>query len=141
MLAYYRQVVNQLDFKKSGGAAADFSSEDSQISEAENVQDQDNSSNDDQWDETPRATSEEVDTDNKATDVQVFYFHATRRCETCQAVENVSKEAIKEYRFKKNLSRIESLGMFPTSTLIAINTFQTESIEDYEKCSNIVKKL
>jgi len=26
VLAYYRQVVNQLDFKKSGGAAADFSS-------------------------------------------------------------------------------------------------------------------
>ena len=25
VLAYYRQVVNQLDFKKSGGAAADFS--------------------------------------------------------------------------------------------------------------------
>jgi hypothetical protein len=25
VLAYYRQVVNQLDFKKSGGSAAEFS--------------------------------------------------------------------------------------------------------------------
>lgn len=41
--------------------------------------------------------AEKLDADNKATDVQVFYFHATRRCETCQAVETVSKEAIKEY--------------------------------------------
>ncbi|QZE15729.1 nitrophenyl compound nitroreductase subunit ArsF family protein [Halosquirtibacter laminarini] len=27
--------------------------------------------------------------------VKVYYFHATRRCATCQAVEKVSKEAIK----------------------------------------------
>lgn len=29
--------------------------------------------------------------------VKAYYFHATRRCATCQAVESVSKEAIKEY--------------------------------------------
>ncbi|HUI33416.1 MAG: nitrophenyl compound nitroreductase subunit ArsF family protein [Dysgonamonadaceae bacterium] len=29
--------------------------------------------------------------------VKAYYFHATRRCATCQAVEAVSKEAIKEY--------------------------------------------
>jgi len=29
--------------------------------------------------------------------VKSYYFHATRRCATCQAVEAVSKEAIKEY--------------------------------------------
>lgn len=29
--------------------------------------------------------------------VKAYYFHATRRCATCQAVETVSKEAIKEY--------------------------------------------
>jgi hypothetical protein len=36
--------------------------------------------------------------DDQATgDVQVYYFHATRRCATCEAVEAVSKEAIQEY--------------------------------------------
>ncbi|MGZ2370341.1 nitrophenyl compound nitroreductase subunit ArsF family protein [Ancylomarina sp. YFZ004] len=29
--------------------------------------------------------------------VKAYYFHATRRCATCQAVETVSKEAIQEY--------------------------------------------
>jgi hypothetical protein len=28
--------------------------------------------------------------------VEVFYFHLTRRCVTCQAVENVSREAVSE---------------------------------------------
>jgi hypothetical protein len=31
------------------------------------------------------------------TDVQAYYFHATRRCATCQAVESVTKDALKEY--------------------------------------------
>lgn len=34
---------------------------------------------------------------NKTSEVKVYYFHATRRCATCEAVEAVSKEAIKEY--------------------------------------------
>lgn len=29
--------------------------------------------------------------------VAVYYFHFTRRCATCNAVESVTKEAIKEY--------------------------------------------
>lgn len=33
----------------------------------------------------------------KSSNVKAYYFHATRRCATCQAVETVSKEAIKEY--------------------------------------------
>ena len=28
--------------------------------------------------------------------VEVFYFHLTRRCVTCQAVENVSRDAVSE---------------------------------------------
>ena len=28
--------------------------------------------------------------------VEVFYFHFTRRCVTCQAVENVSRQAVEE---------------------------------------------
>ncbi|MCD6090935.1 MAG: thioredoxin family protein [Bacteroidales bacterium] len=30
-------------------------------------------------------------------DLKVYYFHASRRCETCVAVENVTRSAIKEY--------------------------------------------
>lgn len=33
----------------------------------------------------------------KSSDVKAYYFHATRRCVTCEAVEKVSKQAIKEY--------------------------------------------
>ncbi len=29
--------------------------------------------------------------------VKAYYFHATRRCVTCQAVEKVTKEALKEH--------------------------------------------
>ena len=31
------------------------------------------------------------------TEVKAYYFHATRRCATCQAVESVTKDALKEY--------------------------------------------
>lgn len=31
------------------------------------------------------------------TDVQAYYFHATRRCATCEAVESVTKETLREY--------------------------------------------
>lgn len=30
------------------------------------------------------------------TDVMVYYFHATRRCATCESVEKVTKETLKE---------------------------------------------
>ncbi len=33
----------------------------------------------------------------KSGEVKAYYFHTTRRCATCQAVEAVSMEAIKEY--------------------------------------------
>lgn len=33
---------------------------------------------------------------SKSGKVEVFYFHYTRRCATCKAVESVSKEAISE---------------------------------------------
>ncbi len=35
--------------------------------------------------------------DQKNDEVKVYYFHATHRCVTCEAVEAVSKEALKEY--------------------------------------------
>lgn len=37
----------------------------------------------------------------KTGEVKAYYFHATRRCATCEAVEAVSKEAIKEYYGEK----------------------------------------
>ncbi|OQX99337.1 MAG: hypothetical protein B6I20_10065 [Bacteroidetes bacterium 4572_117] len=37
----------------------------------------------------------------KTNKVKVYYFHATRRCATCQAVEAVTEKAIKEYYGKK----------------------------------------
>ena len=34
---------------------------------------------------------------SKAEKIEVFYFHYSRRCATCNAVENVSKEAVAEF--------------------------------------------
>jgi len=38
-----------------------------------------------------------VSDDPESGEIKAYYFHATRRCATCQAVEEVSKEAIQEY--------------------------------------------
>lgn len=52
---------------------------------------------------TSFACSPEENTENKkssevkADKIEVYYFHYTRRCPTCNAVENVSKEALEEY--------------------------------------------
>ena len=37
-----------------------------------------------------------TDKHQKVTEVMVYYFHATRRCATCEAVESVTIEALKE---------------------------------------------
>jgi hypothetical protein len=37
----------------------------------------------------------------ETSEVKACYFHATRRCVTCQAVEAVTKEALKEYYGEK----------------------------------------
>ena len=34
---------------------------------------------------------------NKTDIIKAYYFHATHRCATCEAVESVSREAIKEF--------------------------------------------
>lgn len=39
----------------------------------------------------------ESTTVSKAEKIEVYYFHFSRRCATCNAVESVSKEAIVEY--------------------------------------------
>jgi hypothetical protein len=43
-------------------------------------------------------TNKTVATHQQKTDaVKAYYFHATHRCATCEAVETVSEEAIKEF--------------------------------------------
>ena len=39
-------------------------------------------------------TKSESTTVTEAPKVQMYYFHYTRRCETCKAVESVSKETV-----------------------------------------------
>lgn len=34
---------------------------------------------------------------NKYTGIEVYYFHGTRRCATCNAVEKVAQESLKQY--------------------------------------------
>lgn len=42
------------------------------------------------------AKENNTETVSKADQVAVYYFHFTHRCATCRAVEDVSKEAVKE---------------------------------------------
>jgi hypothetical protein len=39
----------------------------------------------------------EAQTKEKTGAVEVYYFHGTHRCATCNAVEKVAKEALKQY--------------------------------------------
>jgi len=43
------------------------------------------------------ASNTEAQTKEKVSGVEVYYFHATNRCVTCEAVEAVTKEALKQY--------------------------------------------
>lgn len=46
--------------------------------------------------------------------IEVYYFHFTRRCITCNAVENVSKEALEEYfsdEMKKGKITFQSVNL------------------------------
>lgn len=61
-----------------------------------------------------------------------FYQRIKNDDRTYNIQQFIIGEAIKEYRYKNNLSSTLSLGLFPTSTLIAINLFHTDSIEKYE---------
>ena len=42
-------------------------------------------------------SNSEAQTNVKASGVEVYYFHATNRCVTCEAVETVTKEALKQH--------------------------------------------
>lgn len=42
-------------------------------------------------------SNSDAQTPAKVVPVEVYYFHATHRCETCMAVEEVTKEALKQY--------------------------------------------
>lgn len=47
---------------------------------------------------SPKQNTENKKNNETAADkVEVYYFHFTRRCATCNAVENVTKEALNEY--------------------------------------------
>jgi hypothetical protein len=46
--------------------------------------------------------------------IEVFYFHNTRRCATCQAVESVTKNTLEEYfpeQMKEGLITFQSLDI------------------------------
>jgi len=45
---------------------------------------------------TGQTNKDETKSVKKADDVQVYYFHNTRRCATCKAVEAESKKAVEE---------------------------------------------
>jgi len=62
----------------------------------------------------------------KSVPTEVYYFHMTRRCVTCQAVETVTEEALKE-NFADAMSKGEV-------------TFKSVNLEDKEN-KGLVKKM
>jgi thiol-disulfide isomerase/thioredoxin len=62
----------------------------------------------------------------KGSPTEVFYFHMTRRCVTCQAVETVAQEALKE-----NFAEAMKKGEL---------TFKSINLEDKENKS-LMKKM
>jgi hypothetical protein len=55
---------------------------------------------------------------SKATKVEVYYFHFTRRCVTCQAVETETKKAI--------------ATLYPTQTKNGLITFKAVNLDSKE---------
>lgn len=76
--------------------------------------------------------STEKDFENIKNENQRFYQRLVNDDRTYNIQQFIIGEAIKEYRYKKKLSSTPSLGLFPTSTLIAVNIFQAENIKEYE---------
>ena len=62
-----------------------------------------------------------------------FYQRIVNDSRTYNIQQYIIKEAIKEYRFNKGFSKTTSLGLFPTSTLIAVNIYEADSKENYER--------
>ncbi len=74
--------------------------------------------------------NEKEETTVKAETVKVFYFHYTRRCVTCKAVEDVAKKSVKELYGddvifddfnldeSKDLEKAEKLGVSGQTLLI-----------------------
>jgi len=76
--------------------------------------------------------SSETEIENIKEENNQFYQRIINDDRTYNIQQFIIGEAIKEYKFKGNLSKTPSLGLFPTSTLIAINSYPADSIEDYE---------
>lgn len=62
-----------------------------------------------------------------------FYQRLVNDDRTAKIQQFIIGEALKEYKNKKGLSPAKSLGLFPTATLIAINTFPAGSLKEYEE--------
>lgn len=72
-------------------------------------------------------SSNKIEPAVKPTKVEVFYFHYTRRCVTCNAVEQVTKDALNE--------------LYPDKVKKGTITFQSVNIEekDGETLANNMK--
>lgn len=70
--------------------------------------------------------NEPVQQVKKSSPVEVYYFHLTRRCMTCQTVEKVAEEAVKQF--------------FPEAVKSGDVTFKALNFEDNDN-KQLIKKL
>ncbi len=66
---------------------------------------------------------------SKSSKIEVYYFHFTRRCMTCNAVEDVSKEAISTLyptQFKKGQITFKSVNLDEKTSDVLAKKCKTE---------------
>lgn len=73
-----------------------------------------------------QSTAVDVEQNITTAKVEVYYFHNTRRCATCKAVESVTKETLEEF--------------YPEEIKKGLITFQSINIEDDEN-EQLAKKF
>lgn len=84
-------------------------------------------------------TQSNIESNMGLENVKVYYFHGTRRCATCNAVEKVTREALNEYyqdkiefqsinrELDKNMKMVRKYKI-SSSTLIIVNGDKVENI-------------
>ncbi len=77
--------------------------------------------------------SSENEIERIKTENHRFYQRLVNDDRTYNIQQFIIGETIKEYRYLKKLSSNPSLGLFPTSTLIAVNIFPADTIKEYEE--------
>ena len=87
-----------------------------------------------------KSNNQTIKTQKTQEDVVVYYFHATRRCATCKAVENVTKEVLKQ-SYKNKIVVFKSVNIEDKNNKVLVKKYkvkwQTLLIAGKDKAKNL----